>query len=172
MSEVAVSRRQFLRGDVRGSRAGIRPPWALAGAAFTVACTRCDDCITACPGTLITRGSGGYPEMDFRRGACTFCRKCVDACKAAAFQAGPVGGLTAWAHRAVIGARCLAANGVVCRACGDHCETKAIRFRLAPGGRSFAQVDLARCTGCGACVAVCPVAAVTMQVPAPVEAVA
>jgi ferredoxin-type protein NapF len=172
MTEVAVSRRQFLRGDVRGSRAGIRPPWALPEAAFTAQCTRCDDCVTACPDSLIARGSGGYPEIDFRRGACTFCRKCVDACRASAFQAGPVGGHLPWAHRAVIGAGCLAANGVVCRACGDHCETGAIRFRLAPGGRSFAQVELARCTGCGGCVGICPVGAVVMQVPAPAEAAA
>jgi ferredoxin-type protein NapF len=83
-----------------------------------------------------------------------------------------VGGHLPWAHRAVIGAGCLAANGVVCRACGDHCETGAIRFRLAPGGRSFAQVELARCTGCGGCVGICPVGAVVMQVPAPAEAAA
>ena len=49
---------------------------------------------------------------------------------------------------------------------------EAIRFRLATAGRSFAQLDLARCTGCGACVAVCPAGAVTMQVPGPAEAVA
>jgi ferredoxin-type protein NapF len=96
----------------------------------------------------------------------------VDACRAAALQAGPVGSHAAWPHRVVFAARCLSAQGVVCRACGDHCETGAIRFRLAPGGRSFAQVELARCTGCGACVAVCPAGAVTMQVPVPEEAVA
>lgn len=172
MTESAVSRRQFLRGDLRGSRVGIRPPWALPEAAFTARCTRCDDCIAACPASLIVRGSGGYPEMDFGRGGCTFCSECVAACKAGAFRPQAAGSLTAWAQRAAIGAGCLAARGVVCRACGDHCEARAIRFRLAPAGRSFAQVDLGRCTGCGACVGVCPVQAVTMQVPLPAEAVA
>lgn len=172
MTEVAVSRRQFLRGDLRGSRAGVRPPWALPESAFTTQCTRCDDCVSACPGSLITRGSGGFPELDFRRGGCDLCGKCRLACKSGAFQAEAAGSLAAWSHRAVIGTRCLSAQGVVCRACGDHCEAGAIRFRLAAAGRSFAQVDLARCTGCGACVAVCPAGAVTMQVPLPTEAVA
>jgi len=172
MTEVAVSRRQFLRGDVRGSRARIRPPWALPEAAFTAQCTRCDDCVTACPDSLIARGSGGYPEIDFRRGACTFCRKCVDACRAAALQAEAAGSFTGWSHRAVISTGCLSAQGVVCRACGDHCQARAIRFRLATAGRSFAQLDLARCTGCGACVAVCPAGAMTMQVPIAAGAVA
>jgi len=172
MTEAAVSRRQFLRGDLRGSRAGMRPPWALPEAAFTTQCTRCDDCIAACPTSLIARGSGGYPEMDFRRGGCDFCGKCVAACKAGAFRAEASGSFGAWPHRAAVDARCLSAQGVVCRACGDHCEAAAIRFRLAPGGRSFAQVDLACCTGCGACVAVCPAGAMTMQVPIAAEAVA
>jgi ferredoxin-type protein NapF len=172
MTEVAVSRRQFLRGDLRGGRAGIRPPWALPEAAFTARCTRCDDCVAACPGALIARGSGGYPEIDFRRGGCDFCGKCLAACKAGALRTEPPDRLPAWPHRAVVGSRCLSAQGVVCRACGDHCEARAIRFRLATAGRSLAQVDLARCTGCGACVGACPVQAVTMQVPGPAEAVA
>jgi len=172
MTEAAVSRRQFLRGDLRGSRAGVRPPWALPESAFAERCTRCDDCVAACPSSLIVRGSGGYPEMDFARGGCDFCGKCRAACKAGAFRAEAAVSLAAWSHRAIIDARCLSAQGVVCRACGDHCEARAIRFRLATAGRSFAQIDLARCTGCGACVNVCPTGAVTMRIPVPAEAVA
>ena len=172
MTEVAVSRRQFLRGDLRGTRAGVRPPWALPEWAFTERCTRCDDCVAACPASIITRGSGGFPEVDFGHGGCDFCGKCVAACQAGALRAGPADRFAAWSHRAVVGPRCLSAQGVVCRACGDHCAAQAIRFRLATAGRSFAQVDLAHCTGCGACVGVCPAGAVSMQVPVQAEAVA
>jgi ferredoxin-type protein NapF len=168
----AVSRRQFLRGDVRGRRAGVRPPWVLPEPAFADRCTRCDDCIAACPSFLLTRGSGGYPEMDFGRGGCDFCGKCRAACRAGAFQPDGADRSVAWSHRAVVAASCLSAQGVVCRTCADHCEARAIRFRPALGGRSFAQVDVARCNGCGACVGVCPAGAVTMQIPVPAEAVA
>ena len=172
MVDVTVSRRQFLRADVRGNRGALRPPWALAGEAFTARCTRCDDCVRACPSAVIRRGSGGYPEMDFSAGACTFCRDCVAACKAGAFAVDVPGSFAAFAHRAVVAASCLAANGVVCRACGDSCEPGAIRFRLAPAGRSFAQVDLSRCNGCGDCQRVCPAQAISMKVPQAAEAAA
>jgi ferredoxin-type protein NapF len=172
MQQVAVHRRQFLRGDLRGRRVAVRPPWALAEAAFVERCTRCDDCAKACPEQLIRRGSGGYPEVDFGARGCSFCGDCVTVCKAAAF-ADPVGSpLEAWRQRAAVAPNCLAVNGVVCRACGDHCAVGAIRFRLAPGGRSHPGVDLSRCNGCGACIAVCPVRAISLQVPVSSEVAA
>ena len=172
VAEMTVSRRQFLRGNVRGSRAALGLPWALPQDAFTARCTRCDDCIKACPEAVIRRGSGGYPEMDFSRGACTFCRDCVTACQAGAHDSEPAGRSAAFAHRAVVADSCLAAKGVVCRACGDHCETGAIRFRLAPAGRSFALVDAGRCNGCGGCVRVCPAQAIAMKIIQAAEAAA
>ena len=165
MEPLAIHRRQFLRGDLRGRRVAIRPPWALGEAAFVERCTRCDDCVKACPESVIRRGSGGFPELDFAARGCSFCGDCVRACRAGAFAEAVGPAIEAWGHRASVAAGCLAANGVVCRACGDHCAVGAIRFRLAPGGRSHPAVDLSRCNGCGACVAVCPVQAVSLQTP-------
>ncbi len=54
-------------------------------------------------------------------------------------------------------------NGVVCRICGDRCETEAIRFRLKTGAVSIPEIDDALCTGCGACQFGCPVDAVTIR---------
>lgn len=172
MAEVAVSRRQFLRGDVRGARVPLRPPWVLDEPEFLNRCTRCDDCARVCPASVIRRGSGGYPVVTFERGPCTFCGDCAAVCKAGAFREARGTRLDAFTHRAVITSTCLAVNGVVCRTCGDHCDARAIRFRLAVGGRSHPLVDAARCNGCGACVGACPAGAVTMQVSVTAEAVA
>ena len=38
----------------------------------------------------------------------------------------------------------------------EACDVGAIRFRLAIGGRAVPTLDNAACSGCGACIAVCP----------------
>jgi len=72
---------------------------------------------------------------------------------AATLSAGPV----------VIGPACLALNSVVCRVCAEHCESHAIRFRLAPGGVAVPLVRAERCDGCGTCITVCPTSAIAVQ---------
>ncbi len=63
---------------------------------------------------------------------------------------------------AVIAATCLSLNATSCRICAEHCEPGAIRFRLELGGRARPSVNDA-CDGCGACLPVCPVGAVSLQ---------
>jgi ferredoxin-type protein NapF len=153
-----VTRRQLLTGTPPGPR----PPWSLSAALFPERCTRCEDCLRACPEGILVRGQGGYPEVDFRRGGCSFCGACLEACHGRALvgEAGQSAG--AWSLRAGIGPACLALAGVVCRSCGEACEARAIRFPPRPGGISRPEPDLSRCSGCGACVAGCPVQAVTV----------
>ena len=66
---------------------------------------------------------------------------------------------------AVIGDRCLARHGVVCRSCGDACEARAIRFPPRLGGVALPTLDGEACTGCGECVAVCPAVAISLPEP-------
>jgi len=61
-----------------------------------------------------------------------------------------------------IGDACLARRGVVCQSCGDACAEGAIRFRPALGRVPILVFDADRCTGCGDCVEVCPVAAIAL----------
>lgn len=158
----SIDRLQFLRGDLTGNRRGIRPPWAKAEADFTDRCARCGDCSTACPERIIGKGSGGFPVVDFSRGACTFCGECVKACKNQAFDVPAYFDTPAWQLEVTITEACLSIQGVVCRTCSDACETAAIRFRLKTGGRSQPVVDNQRCNGCGECFAVCPSRAVSI----------
>lgn len=154
-----ISRRQFLRGDVAGRKPALRPPWALAEEAFLLACTRCGQCAPACP-TKIIVVERGYPVVDFSRGECTFCAACLSACETGALVRRE--DQAPWRIRARIAPSCMAFGNSVCRSCGDACEALAIRFRPRVGGAAVPEVDGEKCTGCGACVAPCPVKAIAL----------
>jgi ferredoxin-type protein NapF len=151
---------QFLRGDFRGARSVLRPPWACGEGDFIDRCTACGACISACVEHILVQGRGSFPTIDFQLGACTFCEACVRACKTGALnfaQASP------WPYKADFGDRCLAAmHHVVCQSCGDACDTYGVRFIPTFRGVPNPTLDIELCTGCGACVAVCPAAAVNV----------
>ena len=155
-----VSRRQFMRGDFKSRPPPLRPPWSLAEELFLDACTRCGDCVPICPTRVIVIVRG-YPEVDFKRGECTFCGDCAATCKAGALQNSECQ-VWPWAIKAQVANTCLAQRGVECRICGDHCSVAAIRFSPRRGGPPLAEIDAAACIGCGACVAPCPVAAISV----------
>ena len=157
MTEPNLRRRAFLRGrSPKFNKTAIHPPWALSFSEFIENCERCDACIEACPEKIIFRGDGGFPEVDFVRGECVFCTDCVKACDAQAFRTGELKEDEAWDLSVTILPACLSLNAVVCRACGDNCDTDAINFKLQTGGISIPEITQERCTGCGACLFVCP----------------
>ena len=159
-------RRALLRGrPSHDSPEAIRPPWVVEAARFIDVCERCDDCIDACPESILKRGDGGFPEVDFRRGECTFCEKCAQVCPVAAFVPAPRDVEMAWRLVPLIrSSACLSLNAVTCRVCGDHCAADAIRFRLQTGAVAEPLVDMDHCSGCGACVFSCPVDAISIAV--------
>lgn len=158
---VDLSRRAFFRGRPR-PKAEIRPPWALAEPEFIDRCTRCNDCLKACPTNILVSGDGGYPTVDFSVGECTFCADCLASCQPKALlRSDPA--QAAWTYQASVGKSCLPHHGVECRVCGDFCDVRAIRFAPRLGGNPLPEIDPERCTGCGACVATCPVSAISVR---------
>jgi len=168
-------RRAFLRGTLFTSsgrarlrrsseRLGPAPPW-LGPHLDEQTCGDCAaPCLEACePAVLLRHETGhdlaGLPYLSFGGGGCTSCGDCVDACPLPVERQGnhpPLG------TARLDAATCLAANGVTCISCLGPCDEKA----LARDPRGRISVVESACSGCGACVAPCPVGALSVRFPA------
>ena len=157
---VDLSRRGLFRGKLSARTPEVQLPWSIPWSDFVADCTRCGDCLAACPEQILVKGDGGFPIVDFQLGECTFCTECVSACKQPLFR------LTtevAWDYVAHIEAGCLALGQVYCQRCQDSCEPRAIGFSPRLGQVPTPVIDADRCNGCGACVADCPVGSIKIS---------
>jgi ferredoxin-type protein NapF len=156
-----MNRLQFLRGQYSAEPV-LRPPWSLPEDRFVDQCERCDRCIHACPGGIIRRGAAGFPEMDFSSSGCDFCGDCVDACPDGALQRNSAE-QEPWLASIEINSLCFAQRGIVCRSCGEVCESRALSFSYQVGGTTRIDISAQRCTGCGECVSICPARAMAVK---------
>ena len=152
-----IHRRNWLRGRF-GTRAVPKLPWLASPERFFDQCTRCHHCVDACPVHILVAVKDGFPGADFNQGECTFCQACAEACPEGLFKPDRTG--APWDLVAAIGDSCVTFGGVSCRCCEDSCAVRAICFRPQLGGASRPRLDPDSCTGCGACVAVCPAGAI------------
>jgi len=144
-----------------GAPAGVgrvhRPPGAVDEPRFLAACTRCGDCIKACPVDAIIPApdrhgaAAGFPMIDPMQQPCVMCDDlpCIPACEPGVLSPdGPVHMGTA----SIRTAYCLAHAGTICTVCSERCPVEgAIELR---GGKPI--IDESTCTGCGVCQHVCP----------------
>ena len=160
---MGISRRNWLRARFVESDNTLRPPWLKSPLSFTEQCTRCGDCLKACPESIIQVGDGGFPEIDFRLGECTFCGDCAKSCKEELFFDSE--SQKPWHYTAEIQSNCFAKNQVSCQSCQDVCDQRAIRFAPQLGSVSQPIINMVECNGCGACVSVCPASAIKVKSP-------
>ncbi len=134
-----------------------RPPGAVDEFQFLAGCTRCGDCITACPYDAIRRapdrlGSvAGTPIIEADTSACMMCEDfpCIASCVPGVLvdSLPPImGTATVTEHL------CLAHHSTLCTVCSERCPVdEAI---TVTNGKPTVNEDI--CTGCGVCRYVCP----------------
>lgn len=156
----------------------LRPPYALEELDFLLACTRCGECISACPHQVIfplpaRLGAqvAGTPALDLLNRGCHLCADwpCVQACEPGALQrpsdeAQQVPRPPRLALARIDTDRCLPYQGPECGACESSCPV--------PGALTWQgfkpSIDSDGCVGCGLCRETCvvePKAVIIASVP-------
>lgn len=138
----------------------LRPPGAVAEADFLAGCTRCGDCIRACPHQAIRlapdrlRAAAGTPIIDPAVQPCLMCTDtpCITACAPAVLRRAPETPVPPIGLARIATVDCLAHQGTTCTTCSERCPVEgAIRLT---GSRPQVVPDV--CNGCGICHHVCP----------------
>lgn len=143
----------------------IRPPFVLDELDFLLTCTRCSDCVTACPhkvifllGPQLGADVVGTPALDLTNKACRLCQDwpCVAACEVGALVL-PMDTeegdhpLPVLAVCSINTNTCLPYNGPECGACEGSCPVEgALTWQ---NEKPF--IDMEVCVGCGLCRLTC-----------------
>lgn len=134
-----------------------RPPGAVDEVSFQSGCTRCGECVAACPvGAIVLaperfREAAGTPMIDLQTSACIMCADtpCIAACEPGVLRTDRSKKMgVAWVQTMA----CLPYSGTACTLCSEKCPVPGAMEVVDGKPRIFEDV----CTGCGVCSAVCP----------------
>lgn len=131
----------------------LRPPGAVEEELFLDRCTKCGDCLPACPyGSIKKDQANGYPVLFANESACYLCDDfpCIAACETEALL--PVEDRTEVRMGMAVVSRtdCMGDQG--CRFCLAKCPVGALSVDFID---AYPVVDQEKCVGCGVCEQVC-----------------
>jgi ferredoxin-type protein NapG len=139
-----------------------RPPGALPEVAFLAACTRCGECVAACPPKVIqlvpTSGglAAGTPYLDLHRSPCIACpdMPCAKACPTDALTV-PANGWSGYrlGRLEFLPEHCVTYRGQPCRVCADACPVG--EKALTPDQNGHPVLKPEGCVACGTCIRAC-----------------
>ena len=140
-------------------RPWLRPPGAIPEKEFREACSKCNQCVSACPVYAIHIDysgdeGAGFPYIDADAQACTLCdgQPCMPAC--------PTGALAIVEREQIdmgtanwFEQTCRITQGEDCTICLDDCPIGRTAIELQDGRIHVFEEG---CTGCGLCQNHCP----------------
>ena len=131
----------------------LRPPGAVSESLFLERCTRCGDCVKACPyGSILFDTHNGSPILFPDEVPCHLCETlpCAAACATDALIVPDSFDQISMGLAVVSERSCTADQG--CNACISRCPTKALSMDF-----DTLRVDVSRerCVGCGLCENTC-----------------
>ena len=132
----------------------LRPPGAVEEALFLDRCTRCGDCLPACPyGSIKKDPASGYPVLFANESPCFLCDDfpCIAACATEALL--PLGDRTEVRMGLAIVNQAICTADQGCRFCLAKCPVDALMV-VGPED-PYPIVDQEKCVGCGICEQVC-----------------
>ena len=151
----------------------LRPPGALPELGFLAACTRCGDCISACPVQAIVRApteaglAAGTPYLNIQVQACIACpdMPCARACPTEALTVPPHG----WDGYRLgtvefVPERCVTYKGVVVPGVREGVPEGVRALEMDEDGHPVLKLE--GCVGCGSCVKACITSAQLVRVQA------
>lgn len=155
--------------DPSGERI-LRPPGALPEPGFSDTCSRCGDCVKACPAQCIRidpDAAGGLPHIVARESPCVVCDdlSCMKVCPTGALQLVDGREQIQMGYAITDHGRCLRGEGYAVydddsTLQGEDCQlcvTQCPRGEDALGLDGHGTVEVRHgCIGCGVCEQVCP----------------
>jgi ferredoxin-type protein NapG len=140
----------------------VRPPGALPEMGFLAACTRCGECVSACPPKVIKVAptsaglAAGTPYLDVARSPCIACptMPCAAVCPTEALTV-PEHGWAGYRLGAIefLPERCVTFRGQACRVCADVCPVGARALVMDEAGHPVLKAE--GCVACGTCIREC-----------------